>query len=450
LQKLKFPEKLEIEFREYYRVNTISATRLAFALGMFLYAVFGILDVVAMPLSRNAIWFIRYAIVCPIFGLIIGASYIPLFRKRMQLVIFLGAIAAGLGIVAMIAVSRQAEIGYRFYISGLLLVVMWSYGFTRLRFLYATAANVLIIVAYEIVAVGPEQYLASQQGITMFLTYNFFFISANIIGMFTSYVLESYTRTDFMQKRFLEAEHDKSEKLLLNILPGPIAERLKQGERTIADIFPEVSLLFVDIAEFTPLAADISPTRLIFLLNQIFSTFDKLARKHGLEKIKTIGDAYMAAGGLPIPRPDHAEAIAEMALDIQEIIPPFAEAIAEIEKIPPFKRTGNGPLRVRVGIHTGPVVAGVIGINKFSYDLWGDTVSVASRMESQGIDGRIQATAATYERLKDKYVFQERGRISVKGKGDMTTYFLVGRKDKVMSSAEAHLVNRSVLERTHI
>lgn len=230
--------------------------------------------------------------------------------------------------------------------------------------------------------------------------------------------------------RQVQAEQEVSERLLLNILPGPIAERLKRGERTIADSFPEVSLMFVDIAEFTPLAAGISPTKLVFLLNQIFSTFDKLARKYGLEKIKTIGDAYMVAGGLPIPRPDHAEAIAEMALDIQEIIPPF-------------KRTDNGPLRVRVGIHTGPVVAGVIGINKFSYDLWGDTVSIASRMESQGIDGRIQVTMATYERLKDNYLFEERGKILVKGKGEMSTYFLVGRKVTTIAHA-THLMCPSV------
>lgn len=230
--------------------------------------------------------------------------------------------------------------------------------------------------------------------------------------------------------RQVEAEQEVSERLLLNILPEPIAERLKQGEHTIADNFPEVSLLFVDIAEFTPLAAAMPPTELVFLLNQIFSAFDKLARKYGLEKIKTIGDAYMVAGGLPTPRPDHAEAIAEMALDIQKMISHF-------------KRKDNEPLHVRVGIHTGPVVAGVIGINKFSYDLWGDTVSTASRMESHGIGGRIQVTKAAYERLKGKYLFEERGRIRVKGKGEMTTYFLTGRKVPA-SSRKGHLIGQSV------
>jgi class 3 adenylate cyclase len=413
-QKLKFPEKLEIEFWEYYRVNTISATRLAFALGMFLYAVFGILDVVAMPLSRNAIWFIRYAIVCPIFGLIIGASYIPLFRKRMQLVIFLGALAAGLGIVAMIAVSRQAEIGYRFYISGLLLVVMWSYGFTRLRFWYATAANVLIIVAYEIVAVGPEQYLASQQGITMFLTYNYFFISANIIGMFTSYVLESYTRTDFMQKRFLEAEHDKSEKLLLNILPRKIATSLKEKGQIIADDFQETSVLFADIVNFTKLSTSLSPRTVVELLNSLFSHFDALADKYGVEKIKTIGDCYMVAAGVPGPCPSHAHVLASLALDMLEYVQE--------------QRFLNGlHLELRVGINSGPLVAGIIGRRKFIYDLWGDTVNTASRMESHGSSGRIQISRSTYELLKEDFLCEAVGEIFVKGKGKMDVWYLLGK-----------------------
>jgi adenylate cyclase len=414
-RKLKFPEKLEIEFQEYYRVNTIGATRLSFALGIFLYAVFGILDIVAMPLSRNAIWFIRYAIVCPIFGLIIVVSYIPLFWKRMQLIIFLGVITAGLGIVAMIAVSRQAEIGYRFYITGLLLVVMWSYSFSRLRFCYATAANVVIIVAYELVAVGLEQYLASQHGITIFVIHNYFFISANIIGMFTGYVLESYTRTDFMQKRSVEAEHEKSERLLLNVLPRKIAMALKEKGQTIADDFQETSVLFADIVNFTKLSAPLSPQKVVELLNSLFSYFDSLADKYGVEKIKTIGDCYMVAAGVPEPRPSHAQVLACLALDMLE----YVQKQRFLNKL---------HLDLRVGINSGPLVAGIIGQRKFIYDLWGDTVNTASRMESHGSSGKIQITRATYELLKEDFVCEAMGEILVKGKGKMEVWYLLDKK----------------------
>jgi class 3 adenylate cyclase len=215
--------------------------------------------------------------------------------------------------------------------------------------------------------------------------------------------------------RQLQVEREKSELLLLNILPKPIAERLKQGESIIADSFVEVTVLFADIVGFTSLSTHMLATELIVLLNEIFCAFDQLANYHDLEKIKTIGDAYMVVGGLPTPRSDHAEAIAEMALDIQSVIAQF-------------KADNDKSLSMRIGVHTGPVVAGVIGKQKFSYDLWGDTVNIAHRMESHGLSGHIQVTATTYERLRDKYLFEERGMIEVKGKGEMMTYFLLGRK----------------------
>jgi PAS domain S-box-containing protein len=213
----------------------------------------------------------------------------------------------------------------------------------------------------------------------------------------------------------LRQQQEQTERLLRNILPSPIADRLKQETSTIAEDFAEVSVMFADIVGFTQLASSLNPIELVDLLNEIFSTFDRLSEKHDLEKIKTIGDAYMVVGGLPTRRDDHAEAIAEMALDMQGAIAQFRN------------KTGKG-FDIRTGINTGPVVAGVIGLKKFSYDLWGDTVNIASRMESHGVAGKIQVTATTYERLKDKYVFEKRGVILVKGKGEMTTYFLVGRK----------------------
>jgi class 3 adenylate cyclase len=218
----------------------------------------------------------------------------------------------------------------------------------------------------------------------------------------------------------LRYQREESEQLLLNILPKPIAERLKLNEVVIADSFPEATVMFADIVGFTQLSAQISAKQLVELLNQIFSLFDQLADKHGLEKIKTIGDAYMVVGGLPTPRPDHAVAIAEMALDMQAAVAQFNNEL----KIPCPE-----PLRIRIGINSGPVVAGVIGLKKFIYDLWGDTVNTASRMESQGIPGCIQITTSTYQLLKndDKYDFAQRGPIEVKGKGLMTTYLMIAK-----------------------
>ncbi len=215
-------------------------------------------------------------------------------------------------------------------------------------------------------------------------------------------------------RRLLQAEQQRSERLLLNVLPSPIAARLKQGEAVIADGFPEVTVLFADLVDFTRRSQETTPEQVVQVLDGLFSALDRLAERHGLEKIKTIGDAYMAVGGLPAPRPDHAEAVAEMALAVREEVPRHLDP-------------GGQPLAVRIGIDTGPVVAGVIGRRKFSYDLWGDTVNTASRMESRGVAGCIQVTERTYRRLRDGYRFERRGPVQVKGKGELVTWFLVAR-----------------------
>ncbi|MBD1807060.1 response regulator [Microcoleus sp. FACHB-SPT15] len=214
----------------------------------------------------------------------------------------------------------------------------------------------------------------------------------------------------------LQKEQEKSENLLLNILPQAIVEELKQNQRATPTQYEEATFLFADIVGFAPQSFSMTPTDVVNLLNQVFSIFDQLAQQHGVEKIRTIGDAYFVAGGLPVVRNDHAEAIAEMALDMQK-------AIAR------FQWPNGEPLKLRIGINTGgPVVAAVIGIKKFAYDIWGNAVNIACRMETQGVAGRIQVTADTYERLQDKYEFEERGVIGVKGRGEMTTYWLCDRK----------------------
>ena len=210
----------------------------------------------------------------------------------------------------------------------------------------------------------------------------------------------------------LNTERDRSERLLLNVLPEDVATRLKHGQETIADSFAEVTVLFADIVDFTSLSARISPEQLVTMLNRVFSVFDRLAEKYSLEKIKTIGDAYMLVSGLNGPQPNRPEAVAAMALDMQSELKQLGES-AGID------------LKVRIGIDTGPVVAGVIGTKKFIYDIWGDTVNTASRMESQGLAGRIQVTQRLYDRLLDRYQFEKRGSIQVKGKGEMMAYLLV-------------------------
>jgi class 3 adenylate cyclase len=236
-------------------------------------------------------------------------------------------------------------------------------------------------------------------------------ISANGMGMVAAYWSERYGRRDYLLTQLLDAERAKSEDLLLNILPGPVAARLKDSPETVVDSFADVSVLFADLVDFTPLAARLSPEAVVGLLNDIFSAFDALAEKHGLEKIKTIGDAYMVVAGLPEPRQDHAQVMIEMARDMRTAVAKLAQE-------------RSLPLAIRIGINSGPVVAGVIGTKKFIYDLWGDTVNTASRMESHGEPGQIQVTPDTYDRLKEQYTFEERGPMVIKGRGEMCTYVL--------------------------
>src|SRR6185503_2415314 len=209
--------------------------------------------------------------------------------------------------------------------------------------------------------------------------------------------------------------HQRSEELLLNILPPSIARRLKLGGGTIADDFSGVTVLFADLVGFTTLSSRLAPERIVDMLNELFCLFDDVAGSLGLEKIKTIGDCYMVAGGLPEPRPDHAEAVAEMGLHMLHIVDELAA------------RSGE-PLTIRIGIHSGPVVAGVIGKRKFIYDLWGDTVNIASRMESHGLPGAIQLSAASRALLDGKFHLRLRGAIEIKGKGEMETWLLTGRR----------------------
>lgn len=215
--------------------------------------------------------------------------------------------------------------------------------------------------------------------------------------------------------RLLQIEQERSEKLLLNILPGNIAERLKNSSQTIADGFADVTVMFADIVNFTRVAEGLTPQQVFAMLNRIFSSFDELAEKYGMEKIKTIGDAYMVAGGLNSDSAEYSNAIADMALDMRDLL----HRDFNVNQM---------HLEVRIGIGTGPVVAGVVGKKKFIYDLWGDTVNIASRITSEGVPGMIQVDEITYRRLSGHYDFHDPQTIYLKGKGNMVVYRLIGRK----------------------
>jgi class 3 adenylate cyclase len=262
----------------------------------------------------------------------------------------------------------------------------------------------------ECIQVGAEDYLPKP--------FNAVLLRARVFSSLEKKRLRDLDREHILElqreKEMLHIEQMKSEKLMLNILPKPIADRLKKGEKNIAGSYPEVTVLFSDLVGFTKMSAKKTAPELVKLLNDIFSRFDKRAELLGLEKIKTIGDAYMAVGGLPIPRSDHAEIVADMALGMYQDLAEFNQA-------------NQQEIQMRIGIHSGPVVAGVIGFTKFSYDLWGNTVNTASRMESTSGNGRIQVSAITHELLKEHFVLEERELIECKGLGPMLTSYVNGR-----------------------
>jgi adenylate cyclase len=256
----------------------------------------------------------------------------------------------------------------------------------------------------------------------------FFVLNVGAVSLTAFLLLQYFVRARERAHVELAAERERSERLLLNVLPAPIAERLKRETGVIADRFPEVSVLFADLAGFTPTAERLPPEEVVSLLDGIFSEFDELVAKHGLEKIKTIGDGYMVAGGIPVHVPDHTDRIADLALAMQGAM---------------ASRASSAGLALRVGIDTGPVVAGVIGRSRFGYDLWGDTVNTASRMESHAPPGTIQVTERTAGLLTDRFELEQREDVEIKGKAPMTTYLLLGRRAASPEASKARTMPRS-------
>jgi guanylate cyclase len=317
--------------------------------------------------------------------------------------------------LAMSVVDLSADVGISlltggFYESGL--QMMWSLiptigllivstvPIAALFLVAALAATIFVVAASS--HIEPTYVLASPE----------------VDGLFTSILAMLFV---FLGLFYFVRQRDRfqheSDDLLDNILPEEIAERLKLDDSMIADSIDSASVLFADVVDFTPMSASMTPDELVGLLNDVFATFDGIVDELGMEKIKTVGDEYMAAAGVPLPRADHAHAAADLAVRIRDHV-----AAHDF---------GGNRIRLRIGINSGPVVAGIIGTRKFAYDLWGDVVNTASRMESAGIAGEIQITEATYDLVKDDFLCEPRGRIDVKGKGQMATYLLRGRRQHV-------------------
>jgi guanylate cyclase len=318
--------------------------------------------------------------------------------------IWLGGVlpAGGVGLWAILA--PLGALVFRGVASG----VRWYAAFLVLFIVTGVAGTVL-----DIPSPVPEWFS------TLMLLLN---VAVGGTIVFTLLALFAKQRHDALAA--LRVEQDKAETLLLNILPRSIAEKLKSDTQTIADSFTSASILFADVVDFTPLAQRLPAADVVGILDRLFSHFDALAERHGLEKIKTIGDCYMVAAGVPTPRADHADAIARMAIDMRE-------AMRDVDAV------GDLGLELRIGINSGPVVAGVIGRKRFLYDLWGDAVNTASRMESHGSPGQIQITRATYELVRDRFECEPRGTLEVKGKGAMETWYLVRQRSAAASAQQA-------------
>ncbi len=272
------------------------------------------------------------------------------------------------------------------------------------------SGNEQIDLVVQCIEAGAEDYLIKPPNPTL--------LRARVTTSLEKKRLRDLDKLRFAQiqaeKELVEIEKEKSERLLLNILPGTIAGRLKGGEKTIANGHQTVSVMFADLCGFTALSRKTTPADLVTMLNGIFTSFDTIVEKHGVEKIKTIGDCYMLVGGLPTHREDHAQVVADVALEM-------VQALNHLNQV-------NGTeLAMRIGIHTGPVVAGVIGKIKFTYDLWGDTVNVASRMESSGAPGKVHLSEQTQSALGKDFILEERGMVECKGLGQVKTFFLTGR-----------------------
>ena len=404
--------ELERDFvKENFAVSVQKLVRFSVTVSIVSFLAYGVHDALLIPEVREKAWAIRFLGFGPVGALLIAFVLRNTKFQRHQPAMLVFGLAINAAVIAIGAISPPA--GYFIYTSYAIVFVTVGPFLARMSMKTQCIYTLLTLVIYN-----AFDAAVAHAAPMVHLSFNVAILTLGAVGALAARASDLQGRLAFLQRRIireqmaaLDAERSRSETLLLNILPRRIAERLKDAPGVvIADRFASATVLFSDIVGFTELSTRLTPEELVKRLDEIFTKFDDIAEQLGLEKIKTIGDAYMVCGGLPLRRSDHAEAICEMAIRIRECVDEM-----------------GGQLRVRIGVHTGPVVAGVIGKKKFSYDVWGDTVNTASRMESHGVPGAIHVSDATFEETKGIFEFESRGTINVKGKGEMKTYLLVGR-----------------------
>jgi class 3 adenylate cyclase len=404
---------LEQRYQDSYFDANLPYIRIAAILGAITWAAFG-------PLARlvvhdeGLVWdsVIRYGFGVPSALISFAMSYHPSYRRFWQQ-LFAGAILfSGAVWVAHRALVEDARNDWGY--AGIMLIMIFAYLLSRLQFRYSAPVGIGLFVLHN---VGSVAFVDER---TIDLVFgDYFLLVTAFIGTIAAYFLERSQRLLFLRERDLDRERGRSEGLLRNVLPAQIAERLKEQDPAtdhghIAQAYDEVTVLFADLVGFTSQSGVTDPPDIVAVLDEVFRRFDGVVERYGLETIKTVGDAYMAVAGAPVSRPDDLECAADAAL-------------AMLEVVRELRWPSGDPMHVRIGMATGPAVAGVIGRRKFAYDLWGDTVNTAARMEANGVPDEIQVSEPVYRGLRDTFVFSDVHIVNLKGKGPTPARFLLGR-----------------------
>jgi class 3 adenylate cyclase len=414
-------DQQERAYRADFAEHNLGAVRLAHVLGIGLWIFWGIAVRGYLAEDRGFDLAIRYALLIPLTATGLGLTFLPSYPRwwRIEADTLLVITVVVWVTYATSIESMPIDFGY----VGVILIVVFAFSLIRVPLLDVCAISAIAMITYLLTVVITRDLPGVRLGIAAFYLASFV-----MFAIITSYALERSSRLLFLRERQLDRERERSDSLLLNILPRTLVDRLKArheeaGHARLAEALDEVTVLFADAVAFTEQTEKTSPDELVAALDELFTRFDTLADRFGLEKIKTIGDAYMAVAGAPEPRADHAEAAAEMAL---EMLAQLADA----------RWPSGDPIALRIGMASGPVVAGVIGQRKFAYDLWGDTVNLASRLETHGQRGRIMVSERLATVLERRFAFGPPLIVELKGKGPTSVRFLTGRRSVTEDAAE--------------